>query len=272
MTKRAAVISDISSFGKCSLTASIAVLSVMGVQPCPLPTAVLSAQSEFEHYYAKDLTNDMPRFTQAWLENHERFDAVCTGYFASARQIAYALQCVRAFQSEDCALIVDPVMGDDGALYPAVTEAMRAAMKQLAAKADVLLPNLTELCWLADEPYDALCGDFAALSDAAKRVANGRGMIVTGIRDGSDVCNLVLCDNQALMVRRPKIGGRFSGTGDLYAAVVCGALLRGKSLTDAAVIAADFVANSIADTISMPHDSLYGVNFEQNLYQLAEVR
>ena len=272
MTKRAAVINDLSSFGRCSLTASVAVLSVMGITPCPLPTAVLSAQSEFDRYCSKDLTDEMPRYTQAWRENGERFDAICTGYFASAAQIEHALEFIRCFRREDCAVIVDPVLGDDGKLYPATDKAMCADMKRLASQADILIPNLTELCFLADADFEVLRNDLSQIKAAATRAADGRGMIVTGIHDGETLCNLVLCDGETHWVRRPSVGGRFSGTGDLFSAVVCGCVLRGKSLKDAAVIAADFVADSIKNTVKEKYDPLYGVDFEQNLYYLAEVK
>ena len=94
MTKRAAVVNDLSSFGRCSLTAYIAVLSAMGVQTCPLPTAVLSAQSEFERHFCRDLTEDIPRYIQSWSENRERFDCICTGYFAGGKQPGYALELI----------------------------------------------------------------------------------------------------------------------------------------------------------------------------------
>lgn len=141
MTKKAAVINDLSSFGRCSLTAAIAVLSVMGHSPCPLPTAVLSAQSEFPVFCSEDLSEMIPRFQGAWLANHERFDGIATGYFAHSAQLGDALAFIRAFRSSTCTVLVDPVMGDNGKLYPAYDRGACGKMKRLAQAADVLTPT-----------------------------------------------------------------------------------------------------------------------------------
>ena len=275
MTKRAAVVNDLSSFGRCSLTAYIAVLSAMGVRPCPLPTAVLSAQSEFERHFCRDLTGDMPRFIRAWEENGERFDCICAGYFASAEQIGFTLDLINKFCANGIVL-TDPVMGDDGELYPGYDAKAIAAMKKLVSRADVITPNLTELCLLTGADYselakatdeDSSLRDIAAL---AKQIMPRLGMIVTGIRSGGDVCSLALCGDDARTIRRKMAGGRFSGTGDLFSAAVCGCLMNGRSLFDAAETAADFVSASIADTVAVRHDPLYGVEFEKNLIKLVK--
>ena len=116
MAKRAMVINDLSSFGRCSLTAYIAVLSAMGHTPCPLPTAVLSAQSEFPDYFGMELTDAIPEYKKAWQKNRERFDGISTGYFANSRQLDHAADIINAFRTEGSAVLVDPVMGDNGSL------------------------------------------------------------------------------------------------------------------------------------------------------------
>lgn len=278
MTKRIAVINDLSSFGGCSLTAAIAVLSALGHRVCPLPTAVLSAQSEFPVHVRQELTALMPRYTAAWRQNGEHFDGVCTGYFAGEAQLKHALCFLDTFQTEDTPVLVDPVMGDDGALYPAYDRSACAAMKELAARATCITPNLTELCLLTDTDYHAVTAHCRE-ADYIERVASlaaplsgRRGVIVTGIARGGCLYNLTVKDGtfEATAVRQ--IGTRFSGTGDLFAAVVCGCLLNGKTEADAVRAAADFVAVCVADTVSEPHDPLYGVEFEQNLKRLTEMK
>lgn len=277
MTKRAAVVNDLSSFGRCSLTAYIAVLSAMGVQTCPLPTAVLSAQSEFERHFCRDLTEDIPRYIQSWSENRERFDCICTGYFAGGKQPGYALELIDKFR-KGCTVLVDPVMGDDGKLYPAYDGEARKKMKRLVDAADIITPNLTELCLLADEDYFSLISKSSdvscleAVEKIAKRFSKNRGVIVTGIQIGDEICNLAVQNEDTKLIRRRKIGERFSGTGDLFSAAVCGCIMNGKSIWEAAETAADFISASVADTINEPHDPLYGVNFEKNLHKLTEVK
>ena len=277
MTKRAAVINDLSSFGKCSLTAYIAVLSAMGVQPCPMPTAVLSSQTEFEHYYAKDLSDAMPRYIEAWRKNKEHFDSICTGYFANAVQLDHALDFIRSFKTNNCMVLVDPVMGDGGSLYPAFDAATCQKMRLLAKEADVITPNLTELCLLAKADYQALTTKrgvslLGSVVAVAKKFSEGCGVIVTGIPDGRDICNLVVENKSARVIRRPKIGGRFSGTGDIFSAVVSGCLLKDKTLTESAQIAANFVSACVLDTVKTLHRPMYGVELEKNLNLLWKVK
>ena len=277
MTKKAVVVNDLSGFGKCSLTASVAVLSAMGIQPCPLPTAVLSAQTEFKNYVCKDLTGEMPGFISAWKENRERFDAIYTGYFANEKQIGYALELCGAFKKDGCMLLVDPVMGDEGRLYPAYHAAAADAMKELAGCADIITPNLTELCILTGEDYFSLSSNseksdyFERIADAARKL-ECRQIIVTGIGTKGGIGNLVLSDEDARIIRGKRRNERFSGTGDLFSSVVCGGMLNGKTPYDSALLAARFVEKSIDDTLCEPYDPLYGVNFENNLSMLTEVK
>ena len=277
MTKKAAVINDLSSFGRCSLTAAIAVLSAMGHRPCPLPTAVLSAQTEFPVYAGEDLTALMPRYTEAWESNHERFDGICTGYFARSEQLRHTLDFLDRFQTDGTLLLVDPVMGDNGRLYPAYDRTACGKMQELARRADVLTPNLSELCLLTGADYDALTAH-ADDADYLNRVAAlaaplsaGRGVIVTGVRTEGCIVNLTVQDGSADALRSRLFGESLSGTGDIFSAVVFGALLGGDPLTRAAERAARFVELAIADTVKEAHNPLYGVNFEKFLYTLNEV-
>lgn len=278
MLKQIAVINDLSAFGGCSLSAAMAVLSAAGHRACPLPTAAMSAQSEFHTYAAQDLTAFMPRCTAAWLANGERFDGVCTGYFADSAQLAAAEAFLDSFQTAEAWVLVDPVMGDNGALYPAYDRLACAGMKRLAARADVLTPNLTELCLLTDSDYAALAAhsgeaDFLErIAALAMPLAAGRGVVVTGLADGDSICNLVIENNSPTVVRAAQIGGRFSGTGDLFAAAVCACVLHGETLHAAAATAARFISQAVRDTVKRPHDPLYGVDFENHLSIFFEVK
>lgn len=280
MTKKAAVISDLSSFGRCSLTASIPILSVMGIQACPLPTAVLSAQSEFPVYFKKDLTEIMPEYRAAWAASNERFDGVCTGYFSSGRQIDEAIEVIRAFKKPDSVVLVDPVMGDNGCLYPGYDIEAREKMKLLTEHATVITPNLTELCILTGADYKELTNhegeaDYTEMiASTAAPLAENRDMIITGICAGDSVLNLALSDNECTVISSKRVGGSlsgFSGTGDIFSSVVMGCLLNGRSLIESAENAARFVEMSVRGTVNETYDPLYGVDFEKYLKYLTEV-
>ena len=276
--KRVAIINDLSGFGRCSLAAALAVLPVMGHAPSALPTAVLSHQSELQHSCCTDLTGSMPRFIEAWTKNRERFDGVLTGYFSSGEQIDYALRVIRELCAENSLVVVDPVMGDNGRLYPSYDAAACTKMRELAKEADVLTPNLTELCILTDADYKKLTARsndsdyFEIIAAAAKELSKSCAVIVTGIHVGKEICNLAIQGKEYDVIRTPMCGGSFSGTGDLFSAVVCGSLLNGKPLKQAVQTAADFIHKSIAETVKQPHDPMYGVHFEKFLTTLSEVK
>lgn len=190
MTKKIAVINDLSGFGRCSLTAAISTIAVMGVQPCPLPTAVLSAQTGYPSWYCDDYTEKMEYFRQEWEKMQVRFDGIYTGFVASEAQIRHIFRFLDTFYKEPAFLLVDPVMGDEGKVYKMFTPELLRQMKELAMRADVITPNLTELCLLTGVDFSEIRKRkgkkelLAAVEElAARLVRSGPGtVIVTGIR------------------------------------------------------------------------------------------
>lgn len=156
MTKKIAVINDLSGFGRCSLTAAISVISAMGIQACPLPTALLTAQTGYPHYYMDDYTDKMDIYRQEWLKMGQHFNGIYTGFVASEAQIDQIFHFIETFHTQDTFLLVDPVMGDDGIKYDMFTPKLLEKMKALAEAADIITPNLTELCLLTDASYDTI--------------------------------------------------------------------------------------------------------------------
>ena len=156
MTKKIAVINDLSGFGRCSLTAAISVISAMGTQACPLPTALLTAQTGYPHYYLDDYTDKMDIYRQEWQKMGQHFDGIYTGFVASEAQIDQIFRFVETFYTSDTFLLVDPVMGDDGIKYDMFTPELLRKMKALAQEADTITPNLTELCLLTDADYETV--------------------------------------------------------------------------------------------------------------------
>lgn len=267
---RVACINDISGFGRCSLTTALPVLSVMGVQPCPAPTSVFSKHTGFPTFYYTDLTDTMPAYLENWHDLS--FDWIYCGFFSANEQTAIVREFVRSAKQKNpnCRFLLDPVMGDHGKRYSTCTEALCTALRELVSEADVITPNITEACLLTDTVY---CGESPdmqkALSLAQSLMQLGCGAaVLTGIVQNDAVsCLIAEPDTQQFSdVQRTKTV--FSGTGDLFASVLCGALARGDSLLDAVTAAETFVAEATHYTEQLHTPAPEGIVFEPLLGRL----
>ena len=276
MIKKAAVINDLSGFGKCSLTATIAVLSVMGVQPCPMPTAVLTNQTGYKNHYCIDLTDELCHYKEMWSLNNESFDGIYSGYIADKSQVDIISDFISTFRKSSTVVLVDPVMGDDGRLYSAFSNETCKKVCSLARSADIITPNLTELCILTDTDFVKLnsnCENDDFL-DRVSEVAKGafshseQKIVVTGIKKGNYLYNGVFTKQDCSFVKAECHGGSFSGTGDIFASIVFASLVNGESLVSAVSKAVSFIEKATADTAKEPYDRNDGINFEKFLYQL----
>ena len=280
MPKKIAVINDLSSFGRCSLVASISVLAAMGIQPCPLPTAILSAQSEYPSYYFDDYTEHMEDFRSEWKKMEQHFDGIYTGYVASEAQFVQIFRFLDTFKTDDNFLLVDPIMGDDGITYDMFTPELLANMKKLASRADILTPNLTEFCLLTGHDYHEISsikdrqGLLKKLTDIAStytaRADHPLQIIVTGIHvsDSSatdQIGNLYIGNNQTFFHAVPTIGGSYSGTGDLFASCLCGGIARGEDISSIIPRTVNFLSLALTDSVSRNVPVNDGVNYEQYL-------
>ena len=282
MTKKVAVINDLSGLGRCSLTAAISVLSAMGIQTCPLPTAILSSQTEYPSYYCYDFTDKMDYFRQEWKKLVICFSVIYTGYIASVPQIKEIFHFLDTFQTPDTFLLVDPVMGDDGMTYDMYTSEFLSAMKELTARADVITPNITEFCLLTDMDYNTLQNSslslhqlISCLKDASHTLTAERTkkILITGIRFTTDdgipkIGNLLLDGSSHFLSAFPCCDGSYSGTGDLFASCITGGLARGTSLTEMMQTAGSFLEKALADSVKEHVPVNEGVNFEKYLYLL----
>ncbi len=280
--KKIALINDISGFGRCSLTAAIPVVSVMGIQACPLPTAVLSAQTDFGEYFCHDLTDKMNHITDGWKQMDAHFDGIHSGYLADAAQIGNVQYFLEQFRSEDTIYLADPVMGDHGRTYDMFSAEFLKGMKQLTLQADVITPNLTELCMLADVDYQEMIthrqdADYLdRIKEICRRLLAGahrkQTVIVTGIirNQGEEVCigNLAVTETEDFHIEHPYTGVGFSGTGDLFASVICGSLVKGLSVRDAMEKATFFLREAIEEASAVGQDPCHGVYFEKYLPRL----
>ena len=273
MYKRILTIQDISCVGQCSLTVALPILSACGQEACILPSAVLSTHTGgFTGFTFRDLTEDIPAIRQHWEKENINFDYIYTGYLGSLLQIGYVKDIFAVFAQNGCKTIVDPAMGDHGKLYPLFDEAYAAAMAELCAQADIMIPNITEACFMTGHPYREEYDEAYVDELLAKLGAMGKGTVVlTGVGYSPDSTGVVIYRNgQKWHYSHRQEPKSYHGTGDIFASAFVGAVAGGKSMEDAAAIAAEYVALCIRKTIQDP-DHWYGVKFEAALGDLIQM-
>lgn len=280
--KKIALINDLSGFGKCSLTAAISVVSVMGIQAVPLPTAVLSAQTDFPSFYCDDYTDRMDFFTDEWKKMDAHFDGIHSGYLANPNQIQKVFHFLDAFQKKDTIYLADPVLGDDGQYFKAFSKQLLDGMKQLCTRASITTPNLTELCLLTQTDYAALTAfakddDYLArIADTARKLLStmpkNACVFVTGIirhsKNHSFMGNMAVTADDCFYHEKDYLTRRFSGTGDLLSSIICAALVKGFSIEEAEKKASALIQPAIKDAIAEGVESSHGIHFEKYLGKL----
>ena len=270
-TPRIAAIHDLSCFGRCSLTIALPVLSAMGCQCCPLPTALLSAHTGFPGNTFLDLTVEMGRIADHWAAMDLQFDAIYSGFLGSADQVDTVARFFDTFKKSDTAVIVDPVMGDHGTAYRTCTPELCRGMRVLAENSDVITPNLTEAALLLDRPYEEIRQ--ADAYEVVRRLSLGgrRSVVLTGYSSEPGQTGTLCFDRdsgESKAVQTPREPPDFSGTGDLVASGLAGGVAKGVPLFQAAQAAADFVRDCIARTLAEGLTEQDGVDFEPLLGQL----
>lgn len=255
--KKCALINDLSGFGKCSLGVGIPIISVLGIEAHPMPTAVLSAQTGYSSYKKVDLTEYMPLFFDEWNKLGFRFDGILTGYFSAEKQVDAAIAFAK---HSDAVMLADPVMGDDGQRYDGFTDSLCSKIKALALSADIITPNVTELYLLTGE-RDIHKGAEILLSGGVKSV------IVTGIKKDHKIGNAVFeKDSCREFYSDYYEGGSYSGTGDMLASIVMGKVLSGSDVFSAVKTATEFISFVIKNSDVRNRND--GVDFEKYLYKL----
>lgn len=273
--KRVAAIHDISGVGRCSLTVIIPVLSTMGVQVCPVPTAVLSAHTGYGEFVMRDLTDFIP----AALENYKRmgteFDCIYSGFLASTEQIDH---CLEFFSSYPSALkVVDPVMGDNGENYKTYTPELCRRMSELAAVADIITPNLTEAAILLGERFPEGTVDHSVMRSWLVRLSQQgpRIVVITSVPvAGCGICSIGYDRerNSFWKVSGEYVPISYSGSGDMFTSILIGGLLGGDSLPIAMNRAAAFTQSAVKTTYSYGTPWTEGIMFEPLLHRLRSDR
>lgn len=272
--KRIVTVQDISAVGKCSLTVALPIISACGVECAVMPTAVLSTHTQFTGFTFHDLTDEIAPITEHWKKEGITFDAIYTGYLGSFRQIELVEEMFEKLGDENTLLVVDPAMADHGKLYYGFTEEFAARMAKLCGKADLILPNLTEACFMLGRPYDenytqedirGMLKELCALG--AKRAA------LTGVSYEKGKVGFEMYDAASDTFSSyfgEHLPVAFHGTGDIFASACVGAIARGKSIEEALKVAVDYTYMCVRVTMDDPDHRVYGVNFEEAIPYLVD--
>ena len=284
LAKNVAVFNDISGYGKCSLTAAIPVLSVLGSTPHPIVTEVLTGQGGYAVRYSRDLTDMLPEYIKAWKDNKATFEAIYSGYLTGDKQIDYVLEFIDEFAKEDTFVLIDPVMGDNGKVYKTFSKELLCKMRELTKRAHLITPNITEACLLAGIDYDEICNIIDAQELVSKVYEIGRTLresaivdqeaIITGVKCMYNyrpyIYNIAITKDGCNYYRSHFFERSFSGTGDLFASAMCGLKLTGIDTIKSMEIAGEFLYHSIADTMNSNSIEKEGVEFENHLASLVK--
>ena len=263
--KRILTIQDISCVGQCSLTVALPIISAFGIETCILPSAILSTHTAgFKGFTCLNFTEEFKKIIAHWEKEKINFNAFYTGYLPNKEQINIIKEIFNKFSINNNSLkIIDPVMGDNGKLYPGFDLNFAQAMKSLCLNADIILPNLTEACLLTGYEYkekydeDYIFNLIKKLEELKVKI-----IILTGISYDENTTGVIVVENgKTKYYKHRKIPKSYHGTGDVYSSVFVGSYLKGMNAYDSACAAADFVVECIEYTIK-DTSHWYGVKFE----------
>ena len=267
--KRILTVQDISCVGRCSLTVALPIISAAGVEAGVLPTAVLSTHTMFPKFTFCDLTDEIEPISKTFDELGIGFDAIYTGYLGSFRQLGLVSELIDRHKTDDCMVVIDPCMADNGKLYKGFTPEFAAAMAKLCGKADLIVPNLTEACFMLGIPYTTEYDEEYIRSILKKLTELGaKRAALTGISFDPTKLGFYAYDSTTdtyFYYYNDKMPVAYHGTGDIFASATLGALMRDHSLDSALSVAVDFTLECIKLTMADENRRTYGVNFEEAL-------
>ena len=261
-------VQDISCVGKCSLTVALPIISAAGVEAGVLPTAVLSTHTAFPKFTFCDLTDEIQKISDTFLDLDIDFDAIYTGYLGSFEQLRLVEDFIDRF-GDKAKVVIDPVMADNGKLYTGFTPEFARSMAKLCAKADLIVPNLTEASFMLGIPYNPDY-DESYVREVLKKLTTlgAKSASLTGVSFNENEIGVYFYDGETdtyYSYFNEKLPAAFHGTGDIYASATLGAMMRGFTVPEALSIAVDFTLLTMKKTLADPSHRFYGVNFEEAL-------
>ncbi|MDE6656177.1 MAG: pyridoxamine kinase [Anaeroplasmataceae bacterium] len=272
--KRILTIQDVSCVGQCSLTVALPIISAFGIETAVIPTAVLSTHTAFQGFTFCDLTEELPKILEHWEKENIQFDGFYTGYIGSTKQIEYIKDIMQHTAKPNAIKVVDPCMADHGKLYAGFASDFPKHMLELCKEADVIVPNLTELCFLLDVPYKDYNKE--ELEDLVKKMSDkiDASVVLTGVSFNPDELGAMTYDrdqNKISYYFTRRVPVFFHGTGDCFASAFFGSVVKGYTYEKAAEIACEFTYRAIASTEDEAKTHWYGVHFESALKYLVNL-
>ena len=268
--KKIAVINDFCGFGRCSLAVSLPIISAMKLQCCPLPTSIFSNHTGYDSFYYTDFTAHMKAYMEQWEKLGLSFDGILTGFLGSVEQIDLVCAFMQRFKGENTVTVVDPVMGDDGALYATYSPLLAQRMRELLQYADILTPNFTEACILTGRDYVEDPSEELLLEVCRELHALGpKEIVISGLERGEDLENFIYSPGKApQVIREHKTGPCRAGTGDVFASVLAARAVQGMELAQSVKEASAFIAKALRRTMERNVPEPDGICFEEFLFEL----
>ena len=268
--KKIAAINDFCGFGRCSLAVSLPIISAMKIHCCPVPTSIFSNHTGYESFYYTDYTEHMDAYIHEWKKLGLHFEGILTGFLGSPEQIGIVRRFLQEFKAEDTVTIVDPVMGDNGKLYPTYSSELAKQMASLLPLADILTPNLTEACILAEAEYNENMGE-DELTEICKKLSEmGPGSIViSGLERGDHLENFIFeRGKEPQVLRERKVGPCRAGTGDVFSSIIAADAVNGTDFIHAIQHASSFIAKVLHRAVEMDLPQTDGICFEEFLNEI----
>lgn len=268
--KKIAVINDFSGFGRCSIAVALPIISTLKIQCCPLPTSIFSNHTGFDSFFFDDYTDKMPLYINEWKKLGLQFDGITSGFLGSKKQIEIVTQFFKDFKTKENIIIVDPVMGDYGKIYATYTKEMCEEMKKLVQYADIITPNITELCILTDTPYQEKW-KISELKKMTEELAEKgpEKIVVTGIVQKEFIANFCYEKGKSPKILRcHRVGTQRSGTGDVFSSIIAADAVNQVPFDKSVKKASNFIKKCILKSIEMDIPVTDGVCFEELLQTL----
>lgn len=268
--KKIAVINDFSGFGRCSIAVALPIISTLKIQCCPLPTSIFSNHTGFDSFFFDDYTDKMPLYINEWKKLGLQFDGITSGFLGSKKQIEIVTQFFKDFKTKENIIIVDPVMGDYGKIYATYTKEMCEEMKKLVQYADIITPNITELCILTDTPYQEKW-KISELEKMTEELAEKgpEKIVATGIVQKEFIANFCYEKGKSPKILRcHRVGTQRSGTGDVFSSIIAADAVNQVPFDKSVKKASNFIKKCILKSIEMDIPVTDGVCFEELLQTL----
>lgn len=268
--KKIAVINDFCGFGRCSISVSLPIISAMKIQCCPLPTSIFSNHTGYESFYYTDYTKHMEAYFKEWKKLGLRFEGILTGFLGSPEQIGIVRRFLQEFRKSNTITVIDPVMGDNGKLYPTYSEGLAKQMVTIVPYADILTPNLTEACILTETEYRSDMGEDELNKMCVLLCKMGaRSVIISGLQRGEDLENFVFEQGkEPQIIREHKVGSCRAGTGDVFSSIIAADAVNGLDIAEAVRHASSFIAKVLRRTVELDIPEADGICFEEFLSEI----